>query len=51
MADRNAAPRVETVQLEQRDQTFSIKLDKEPAEVVLDPNVWLLMQVGEFVKK
>jgi len=49
--DRAAGPRVETVQLERREQTFSIKVDKEPIEVVLDPNVWLLMQQLEFVKK
>ena len=48
--DRDA-PWIETVQLEQRDQTFTIKVDKEPSEIVLDPNVWLLMQAGEFAKK
>jgi aminopeptidase N len=51
ITDPNVSPRIEIVQLERRDQTFSIKLDKEPASVVLDPNVWLLMQAGEFVKK
>ena len=49
--DRNAGQRIETVQLEQRDQTFTVKIDREPSEVVLDPNVWLLMQAGEFAKK
>jgi aminopeptidase N len=51
IVDPSAAPRIETVQLEQRDHTFTIKLDKAPADVVLDPNVWLLMQPGDFVKK
>jgi aminopeptidase N len=51
ISDRNVAPRVETVQLYRRQQMFSIKLEKEPVEVVLDPNVWLLMQPGEFAKK
>jgi aminopeptidase N len=51
IVDPSAAPRIETVQLEQRDHTFTVKLDKAPADVVLDPNVWLLMQQGEFVKK
>ncbi|MBZ5496584.1 MAG: M1 family peptidase [Acidobacteriia bacterium] len=51
VTERNAAPAIQTVQLEQRDQTFTIKLDKEPADVALDPNVWLLMQLVEFAKK
>jgi aminopeptidase N len=51
ITDPKAAPRIETVQLERRDHIFSIKLDKEPASVVLDPNVWLLMQAGEFAKR
>jgi len=45
------APRVETVRLDRRQQTFSFALDKEPSGVVLDPNVWLLMQAGEFTRK
>ena len=49
--DRNAGPTIETVQLERRDQSFTIKLDREPAEVLLDPNVWLLMDLVEFVKR
>jgi aminopeptidase N len=51
LVDRAAAPRVETVTLDQRAQTFTFKLDKEPADVLLDPNTWLLMQAGEFVRK
>jgi aminopeptidase N len=51
VVDRAAAPRVETVTLDQRAQTFTFQLDKEPADVVLDPNTWLLMQAGEFSKK
>ena len=50
VTDRGAAPKVEVVQLVQRDQTFTISLDKEPLDVVLDPNTWLLMQAGEFAK-
>ena len=49
--DRAAEPRVETVTLDQRAQTFTIRLDKEPADVVLDPDTWLLMQAAEFVRK
>ena len=51
IAGGNAAPRIETVQLEQRVQTFTFKLDNEPVDVVLDPNVWLLAQFIDFVKK
>ena len=51
VTDRGAAPKVEVVQLCQRDQTFTIPLDKEPLDVVLDPNTWLLMQAGEFARK
>ena len=45
------ALRVETVRLDRRQQTFSFPFDKEPSGVVLDPNVWLLMQAGEFTRK
>jgi aminopeptidase N len=51
VAAKTAAPKIETVQLDQRVQTFTIKLEKEPVDVVLDPNVWLLMKAGEFGKK
>ena len=50
VGDPAAAPRVETVALDQRAQSFTIKVDKEPADVVLDPNTWLLMRPGEFAK-
>jgi len=50
VTDRNAAPKIETVRLEKRDHAFIFKLDKEPADVVLDPDTWLLMQF-EFGKK
>ena len=51
ITDRNAAPNVEVLQLDRRDQTFRITQDKEPSEVVLDPNTWLLMRAGTFTKK
>jgi aminopeptidase N len=49
--DPRVAPRIETVQLDQRDQTFTFKVDKEPNDVLLDPNVWLLMQLDQFARK
>jgi len=51
VVDRAAAPRIETVSVDQRVQTFTIELDKEPVDVVLDPGTWLLMKAGEFVRK
>ena len=51
VTDRGGAPKVEVVQFCQRDQTFTIPLDKEPLDVMLDPNTWLLMQAGDFAKK
>jgi aminopeptidase N len=51
VTDRSAAPKVEVVQLDQRNQTFTIALDKEPVDVVLDPNTWLLMQAATFTRK
>jgi len=41
---------VGTVRLDRRQQSFSFRLDKVSG-VVLDPNVWLLMQAGEFARK
>jgi aminopeptidase N len=49
--EHTTGPRIETIQLERRDQTFTIKINQEPAEVVLDPNIWLLMQAGELKKQ
>ncbi len=46
--DAGAPPRIETVQIAERDQTFTFTLDREPADVVLDPNVWLLWKPGPF---
>jgi aminopeptidase N len=51
VTDRGAAPRIETVQITRRDQTITLALGKEPLDVVLDPNTWLLMRAGGFAKK
>jgi aminopeptidase N len=50
ITDRSAAPRVETVPIGQRAQTFTFPVDKEPIDVVLDPNTWLLAEFGRFEK-
>ncbi len=51
VTDRAAAPRVETVPLSQRAQTFRFQVDREPLDVVLDPNTWLLAQFGRFERQ
>jgi len=43
-------PQVEVVQVDRKSNTFVIKVDKEPKNVVLDPDTWMLMNV-EFEKK
>lgn len=40
----SATPRVEIVDLDQAEHTFTFALDGEPGRVALDPNVWLLME-------
>ena len=45
------AARVETVRIDRREQSFTFALGSEPSVVVLDPDVWLLMQAGEFTRK
>jgi aminopeptidase N len=38
------APRIETVRLDEREETFTFQLDRAPTSVELDPDVWLLME-------
>ncbi len=42
--------RIETIQVNKRQQSFTVALEKEPAAVVLDPNTWVLVQ-GEITKQ
>lgn len=46
VTDRSANPRVETVPLAERARTFTFRVDKEPLDLVLDPNTWLLATFG-----
>jgi aminopeptidase N len=39
----DATPRLERVQLDERQKTFLLASDKAPAAVTLDPNTWVLM--------
>jgi aminopeptidase N len=43
--------RVESVELNQKSQTFTIAADKEPTSVVLDPATKILIQTDETLKK
>ncbi len=36
-------PQIETVQVDAKSNVFTIKLSKEPEKVILDPNMWILM--------
>jgi aminopeptidase N len=42
--------RIEKIELSERQQRFEIEAESEPASVVLDPNVWTLME-SRFSKK
>jgi aminopeptidase N len=44
-------PRVERMDLTGRTATKTFSVDVEPAAVTVDPNTWLLMDAGGFVKK
>ncbi len=43
-------PRIEKIELTQKQQRFEIAADKEPLTVVLDPNTWMLME-SRFAKR
>lgn len=40
-------PRIEALQVDEVRNTFTIRVDREPADVVLDPHTWVLME-AEF---
>ena len=43
-------PRVQRVEVTDRESTFTLPADTEPVSVVLDPGVWLLADFGRFTK-
>jgi aminopeptidase N len=48
----NVPPRnTEKVTLTDRTTTFTVASDTPPVNVVLDPNVWVLAEFGEFKKR
>ena len=44
------APKIEKIEMSQKQQRFEIAADKEPSAVVLDPNTWVLME-ARFAKR
>jgi len=38
-------PQIELVQVNERSNVFTINVDAEPENIILDPNTWLLMEV------
>ena len=47
---KGSVAQLETVRISTTKHTFEFKVDREPADVTLDPNTWLLMQ-AEFQRK
>jgi len=45
-----SSPATRQVQVTERDSTFRIAAEAEPASVMLDPGVWLLAELGSFHK-
>ncbi|HET9369036.1 MAG TPA: hypothetical protein VFO19_02265, partial [Vicinamibacterales bacterium] len=50
VAAPGAVPRIGKVEFTNATQTFTMPSDAAPADVVLDPNTWLLFERGSFVK-
>lgn len=50
VAEPGAAPRVERFELTGRRVTVSFGVDRDPVSVVLDPQTWLLTDLGRFVR-
>jgi aminopeptidase N len=46
----DGAPKIERIELTEKQQEFQIAVDKEPAAVTLDPNTWVLME-SRFAKR
>ena len=44
-----AKPQIETVQVDAKSNLFNLKSTKEPERVILDPNIWILMD-SDFKK-
>ncbi|MBC8346243.1 MAG: M1 family metallopeptidase [Candidatus Marinimicrobia bacterium] len=43
-------PVIKTIQVNKKRNSFTIKVDAEPEKIILDPNLWVLME-AEFEKK
>jgi aminopeptidase N len=50
VATPDARPRIEKIELADRTGTFTFASETDPVNVVLDPDTWLLMEAGPFVR-
>ncbi len=48
--DDTALPRIEVLEVDEQQNTFTFTLDDAPTDVVLDPNTWVLME-AEFSRQ
>ena len=51
VTEGSVVPRVEKIELTQASQRFEIAADRAPADVVLDPNTWMLMEPPKFSRR
>ena len=51
IATSAAPPRVQRMNVTARESTFTIPVDAEPSSVVLDPEVWLLGEIGVLSRR
>jgi len=51
IAGAAGAPRIELIELKDKDGRFTLTAETEPASVTLDPDSWMLMEPPDFVKK
>ena len=42
--DDTTLPRIEVLDVDEQQNTFTFTLDDAPTDVVLDPNTWVLME-------
>ncbi len=42
----NSEPKIETIEIDKRENSFNLKLDSVPVKVILDPGTWVLMKAN-----
>jgi len=51
IAGATGAPRIERIELKEKEGQFTIAVETEPASVTLDPDSWVLMEAPDFAKR